>query len=181
MLDEQDIAKRCAKGDNVARRQLYEAYAGWMLGVCIRYVGNRDKAQDLLHDGFVKIFDKIVDYKWMGEGSLKAWMFRVQQNVILTYLRQQKSWGDEVVVSDLPDVEDEPEIASDIPPKIIAQMIASLPVGYRTVFNMYVVDGFSHRQIAEALGIKEKSSASQLSHARQLLATEINAWRRNNL
>lgn len=183
LVNEQDIALRCQQGDNEGRRQLYETYAGWMLGVCFRYVGDRDKAKDLMHDGIVQVLDRIGSFQWRGEGSLKAWIFKVQQNIVLMYLRQHKRLEEEIPIDDAPDINEEPEPgnADDIPGKVIAEMIAELPVGYRTVFNMYVVDGLSHRQIAEMIGIKEKTSASQLVHARRILAGKINEWRRNNI
>lgn len=183
MVNEQDIALRCLQGDNEGRRQLYETYAGWMLGVCFRYIGDRDKAKDLMHDGIVQVLDRIGSFQWRGEGSLKAWIFKVQQNIVLMYLRQHKRLEEEISIEDAPDITEDPEPGNvaDIPGKVIAEMIAELPVGYRTVFNMYVVDGLSHRQIAEMIGIKEKSSASQLVHARRILAGKINEWRRNNI
>ena len=153
-----------------------------MLGVCFRYVGDREKAQDLMHDGMMQVFERIGSFQWKGEGSLKAWIFKVQQNIVLMYLRQHKRLEEELSIDENPNIgeEPEPEGADDIPGKVIVQMIADLPIGYRTVFNMYVVDGLSHRQIAETIGIKEKSSASQLVHARQILASKINEWRKNN-
>lgn len=183
MITEKDIAERCKQGDRESQKLLYETYAGWLLGVCLRYVGDRDIAQDLLHDGFVQVFTHFGQFQWKGEGSLKAWLFRVQQNVVLMYLRKEKSSEDSVSLDDnlqLADVP-EPETVHDIPQKEILRMISELPTGYRTVFNMFVIDGYSHKDIAKMLGIQEKSSASQLVHAKRLLATRINAWRKENL
>ncbi|MDO4497385.1 MAG: RNA polymerase sigma factor [Bacteroidales bacterium] len=181
MSIEQDIAERFRRGDSQAGRLLYETYAGWLLGVCLRYVCDRNTAQDLLHDGFLQILTHASQFKWQGEGSLKAWVFRVQHNVILMHLREQEKihqlfTTDEPQLPDIP----EPETVADVPQAVILQMISKLPAVYRTVFNLYVIDGHSHREIAQLLGIKEKTSASQLVHAKRLLAEQINNWRKEN-
>lgn len=184
MNQEEDIARRCRQGDRNAQRQLYETYAGWLLGVCLRYVGDPMTAEDLLHDGFVHVFTHFGQFVWQGPGSLKAWLFRVQQNLLLQYLRQQSASGFLLSIDDCPQLTEEiaePEEIRDIPRKVLMRMIGELPTGYRTVFNLYVIDGHSHREIAQLLGINEKSSASQLVHARRLLASKINEWRKANL
>lgn len=173
----------CQKGERKAQQQLYETYAGWMLGVCLRYVGDQHTAEDLLHDGFVQALTHIGQFRWQGDGSLKAWLYKVQQNVILQHLRQQATRGEFLSIDENPQmVEDipEPERVGDIPRQVLMRMIGELPTGYRTVFNMFVIDGHSHREIAQLLGINERSSASQLVHARRLLASKINAWRKEN-
>lgn len=159
-------------------------YAGWLLGVCLRYVGHQEVAEDLLQDGFVQILTHMEQFSWQGQGSLKAWMFRVQQRVILQYLRKKNEQNEFVSFDDNPHLLDNipsPEDISGVPHKVLMQMIAELPLGYRMVFNLYVIDGLSHRDIAHELGIKEKSSASQLLRARHMLADKINTWKKKNL
>lgn len=182
MTDEQDLVLRCQKREQAACRQLYETYADYMYSVCYRYAGERSKAEDWMHDGFVKILTQINRFRWRGEGSLTAWVFSVQHNVIISHLRKEKHWKEtipieEAVQADAP----EPETTEDIPKEVLMQMIAELPTGYRTVFNLYVLEGRSHRDIAQLLGIQEKTSSSQLSHARRILAARIMAWRKENL
>lgn len=87
-MEEQELAERCRQGDNLARKELYERYAGRMLSVCLRYAGDRETAQDLMHDGFLKLFDFFDKFTWRGEGSLRAWMERVMVNTVLQYLRK---------------------------------------------------------------------------------------------
>lgn len=184
MTSEQYIAIHSAEGDIQAQRQLYETYAGWLLGICLRYVGDRDTAQDLMHDGIEQILSNITKFKWQGEGSLKAWIYRVMLNVVFAYLRKQKLSEDTISIDDNPDVvmhEPEPEAVRDIPQKELMNLISQLPTGYRAVFNLYVIEGRSHKEIGEILGINEKTSSSQLSHARRLLARKINDWRKENL
>lgn len=182
MSIEQDIAERFGRGDSQAAKLLYETYAGWLLGVCLRYVGDRQTAQDLLHDGFIQMLTHIRQFSWQGEGSLKAWIFKVQQHAILMHLRKQEQQADTLPIDDvkLADIP-EPETTRDIPHRVLMQLIAELPPGYRTVFNMYVIDGCSHKEIAQLLGIQERTSSSQLLHAKRLLAARINAWRKENL
>lgn len=183
MNNEEDIVRGCQKGERKAQQQLYETYAGWMLGVCLRYVGDSQIAEDLLHDGFVHVFTHIDQFRWQGKGSLKAWLHKVQQNIILQHLRQQSVHKVFLSIDENPQIVEEipePDVVRSIPPSVLMKMIRELPTGYRTVFNLFVIDGHSHREIAQLLGINEKSSASQLVHARRLLASKINAWRKEN-
>lgn len=183
MSKEEYIVLGCQRGEQKAQQQLYETYAGWMLGVCLRYVGDHATAEDLLHDGFVQAFTHFDQFRWKGEGSLKSWLFKVQQNIIIQHFRRQATHCVYLSIDDNPLlVEDvsEPEDISSIPRSVLMKMIGELPTGYRMVFNLFVIDGHSHREIAQLLGIKEKSSASQLVHARKLLASKIKAWRKEN-
>lgn len=183
MSNEEALAQSCREGDRRAQQTLYETYAGILYGMCLRYIGDPERAKDLLHDGFVQVLTHFDSFAWRGEGSLRAWLTSVQRNVILMYLRHERqvelvSMDDQPeLLADVP----EPETVADIPPGELARLIAELPVGYRTVFNLYVIDGLSHREIAQQLGINEKSSASQLVHARRQLSAKIEAWRKENL
>ena len=177
------MAQRCQEGDRRAQQTLYETYAGLLYGMCLRYISDPDRAKDLLHDGFVQVLTHFDSFTWRGEGSLRAWLTSVQRNVILMYLRHERQ-VELVSMDDQPELlayVPEPETIKDIPPNVLARLIAELPVGYRTVFNLYVIDGLSHREIAQQLGINEKSSASQLVHARRQLSAKIEAWRKENL
>ena len=183
MISEAELTERCKRGDNAARKLLYETYASYLLGVCLRYVGNRNTAEDLLHDGFIKIFSHFDQFEYLHEGSLKSWMFKVQQNVVLQHLRKNIEWQDVVSLDKNEELTNitEPETVKDIPKRELVRLIAELPDGYRTVFNMFVIDGLSHKEIAKTLGIQEKSSASQLFRARKMLAERIIKWRNENL
>ena len=103
-MEEQELAERCRQGDNRARKLLYEQYAGRMLTICLRYVGDRDTAQDLLHDGFLKIFGSFDKFTWRGEGSLRAWMERVMVNLALQYLRKNDIISQSSSLEELSDV-----------------------------------------------------------------------------
>lgn len=179
---EQELAERCRRGENPARRELYERYAGRMLGICIRYAGDRDTAQDLMHDGFLKIFDSFDKFVYRGEGSLRAWMDRVMVNVALQYLRRNDVLSQAAELDKTPEAYDEPDasVADVIPTEVLMRFIGELPTGYRTVLNLYVFEEKSHKEIARLLGINEKSSASQLTRAKAALAVKINGWMRKN-
>lgn len=174
-MDEAELANRCRVGDNQARKELYELYAERMLCLCFRYAGDMDTAHDLLHDGFLKVFSSISSYTYKGEGSLRAWLSRVFTNLSLEYLRRKDLLRQGISldeVADLPDEATEPD-ADSLSIDVLMGFVMDLPSGYRTVFNLYVFEEWSHKEIAVLLHINEKSSASQLVRARKLLATRI--------
>lgn len=181
-MEEQELTERCRAGDNLARKELYERYAGRMLCVCLRYAGDRETAQDLMHDGFLKLFDSFDKFTWRGEGSLRAWMERVMVNTALQYLRRNDVMNQAAALEDAPEAYEEPDASSidAIPQQILMRFISELPAGYRTVFNLYVFEEKSHKEIARLLGINEKSSASQLTRAKASLATRVREWMKEN-
>lgn len=181
-MEEQELAERCRQGDNLARKELYERYAGRMLSVCLRYAGDRETAQDLMHDGFLKLFDSFDKFTWRGEGSLRAWMERVMVNTVLQYLRKNDVMNQSSALENAPEAYEEPEGSSIdvIPQKVLMQFISELPAGYRTVFNLYIFEEKSHKEIARLLGINEKSSASQLTRAKATLAAKVREWMKRN-
>jgi len=182
-MEEQELAENCLRGDDKARRLLYERYADRMFAVCLRYAGDRALAEDLLHDGFLKIYESFYKFTWRGEGSLRAWMERVMINTVLQYFRKQDVLNQSVDLDEVPDVYIEPEAAdmAEISASQLMRFVSELPVGYRTVFNLYVFEGKSHKEIAQLLGIQEKSSASQLARAKAVLAAEVNEWMKNHV
>ena len=148
-----------------------------MLAVCYRYVGDIDEAHDVLHDAFIKIFS---NFTFRGECSLATWMTRVMMTQSIDYLRRKQRFNQLIVSDDhLPDVVDEAETAesgSQLSEEILMQFVAELPDGCRTVFNLYVFEEKSHKEIARLLHIKENSSTSQLHRAKSLLAKRIKEY-----
>lgn len=181
-MEEQELSVRCRHGDNRARKELYEQYAGRMLGICLRYAGDRDTAQDLVHDGFIKIFGSFDKFTWRGDGSLRAWMERVMVNTALQFLRKNDVMSQSIELEEVPEVLEEPDASAieTIPHEVLMLFIRELPDGYRTVFNLYTFEDKSHREIAQELGINEKSSASQLFRAKNALAKRVKEWLMNN-
>ncbi len=177
-MEDFELSEQCRLGNNRARKELYERYAGRMLGVCHRYAGDRDTAQDLVHDGFIKIFNSFDKFTWRGEGSLKAWIERVMVNTALQHLRKNDVLTQSVWLDDVQTVYEEPDASEieAIPQKILMKFIEELPAGYRTVFNLYTFEDMPHKEIARMLGINEKSSASQLFRAKSALAKRVKEW-----
>lgn len=170
-LSERELLRLVRSGDPTGTRALYERYVGYLTAVCSRYVPDRAAVKDILQDAFISIFTRITDFEFRGEGSLRAWMTRIVVNAALKSLRGS---GRLSYVEELPDREQEDlETLPQVPPAILADMIKALPDGYRTVFNLFVFEKKSHKEIAELLGIKENSSASQFFRARALLARQI--------
>ncbi len=177
-LSEAELLNLVRSGDASGMRAFYERYVGFLTAVCSRYVPDRAAVKDILQEVFVKAFDRIGSFEYRGEGSVKAWMHRIVVNDSLKFLRAN---GKMKYVDDLPDVEDEQmDSLPDVPVAVLAEMIKSLPDGYRTVFNLFVFEKKSHREIAELLGIKEDSSASQFFRARAMLAKKIKEYVKKN-
>ena len=179
-MDEQDLARRCAHGDNVARRELYETYGSRLLALCRRYARDVAEAEDLMQDVFVKIFRVIGRFRWTRPGSLYSWMARVALNLAFDSAKKRRRLARELVnVEALAEtVEDDPgyEETMSVPAEVLQGMIAALPEGYRTVFTLYCIEELSHKEIAALLGIKEKSCSANLARARAALATAIRAY-----
>ena len=174
--EEQILAEGCQKGENTARKELYDRFAGRLLAICMRYVGDRETAEDLVHDAFIKIFGAFDRFSYRGPGSLRAWIERITVNFALEWLRNRNRLGtlelDEGrAAAEI--AEPEPGEVARIPQEVLMRFVAELPDGYRTVFNLYCIEERSHKEIAELLGINEKSSSSQLFRARTLLARRI--------
>lgn len=160
------------RGDRRSQKAIYDLLSGKMFAVCLRYMGDRDSAEDILQDGFVTLFSKLDSYT--GAGSFEGWARRVFVNTALMSLRKKdalKNSDDVEVARNLSS--EEPTAIQKIGHKDLLKMIEELPPGFRTVFNMYVIEGFSHKEIAEALGISETTSRSQLQRARVLLQSRI--------
>ncbi len=166
------IIDRCRKGDRSAQKKLYDYLAPKMFAVCLRYMGDRMPAEDILQDGFITLFSKLDSYS--GEGSFEGWARKIFVNTALMSLRKT----DALKLSG--DLEEAGNLSSDISTQIqnigykeIMKIVMKLPDGYRTVFNMFVVEGFSHKEIAQALNISEVTSRSQLQRARMILQEKI--------
>ncbi len=174
LMSEPELVRGCKQGDNAARKELYELYAPGMLCLCYRYIGHTEEAHDLLHDGFLKVFASISAFTYQGEGSLRAWMSRVFVNLALERLRKRDLLREGVSLEQVGDQASEPEPDADrLSIERLMHLIGELPAGYRTVFNLYVFEEWSHKEIAACLKINEKSSSSQLFRARKILAARI--------
>ncbi len=174
--NEIELIKGCRAGENSARKQLYTLYSNQMLAICYRYTGDMDAAHDVLHDGFIKIF---THFSFRGDSSLSTWITKVMITQSLDYLRKQKRINKVMAYEEeYPEVVDGSlaENYDKISEEQLLVFIAELPEGCRTVFNLFVLEGKSHKEIAELLHIKEHSSTSQLHRAKSLLIKKINEY-----
>ena len=176
-MDEHQLVKDCLKGKPEAQRQLYEQYARNMLGVCYRYTKSVSDAEDVLQDGFVRVFTNLEQFKFQGE--LGAWVHRIMVNTALNFLKKNKRYRDEMVFTEHPlhpVTNDNPAIHIDA--KELAELIRQLPQGYQAIFNLHAVEGYTHVEIGVMLGISDSTSRSQYARARALL---ISWMERNSL
>lgn len=177
MENDIELIEDCRAGKDSARKRLYTLYAQQMLAVCYRYTGDMDAAHDVLHDGFIKIFTR---FTFRGECSLRNWVTRVMVTQAIDYLRRQQRFAQLLVSEErLPDVPDEVaavEVGCALSEEVLMGFVAELPDGCRTVFNLFVFEEKTHREIAELLHIKEHSSTSQLHRAKSLLAKRIKEY-----
>jgi RNA polymerase sigma factor (sigma-70 family) len=177
VTDEKSLIEGCLNGYESYRYELYKRYAGKMFVVCKRYSGSREDAQDYLQDSFVRIFAKLDTYNF--KGSLEGWIRRVCVHTCLNHLRSRKLYADiseDAPIADL----GIPDAMSNMSEAELLQMIQNLPHGYRTVFNLYAIDGYDHGEIAETLGITEGTSRSQLAKARAHLRNALEKQKKTN-
>lgn len=175
MGDHQQLIKNCLKGQAAAQKQLYSEFAPLMLGVCYRYTKSLQDAEDVLQDGFVRVFKFLDQYN--REGELGAWIRRIMVNTALNYLKQSKKYQHDLLFdkTELHIVsQDDPEMLLNA--KDLAELIRQLPTGYQTIFNLYAIEGYSHLEIGQMMGISENTSRSQYMRARHLLIS----WLTNN-
>ncbi len=171
--DEQKLITGCKKGETWAQKQVYELYASAMFSVCVRYVSDRETARDLLQDGFIKIFTKADTFSEIG--SFAGWIRRIFVTTALEYLRQNKALLES---SSLDDVDylienEDVSVLDKISSDDLMNCVSNLPNGYRTVFNLYALEGYSHAEIAEMLNISENTSRSQFMRARKILQEKV--------
>lgn len=167
IFSDSDLIEGCLKGDRTMQRELYERFAPKMYGVCLRYAGNAEEAEDILQEGFIKVYNKVGSFR--REGSFEGWIRRIFVNTAIEHYRKK------IYLQPIGDYEENSiegqylSVLDHLAEKDIIQLVQQLSPGYRTVFNMYVIEGYTHRQIAEELGISEGTSKSQLSRAKQIL------------
>lgn len=178
-IEDLELARLCARGDDKARKEMYTRYAGSLYAICIRYVGDRELARDLMHDSMIRIYDTIGKYR--PTGTLKSWMSRVTVNIVIDHMRKERKF---LIVPLEGEQEKIPEPSAEemrtVPKEELIRMISALPEAKRMIFNLFCVEGYSHKDISKMLGIKEKTSSSLLFKAREQLAGNIKDYLRNN-
>lgn len=177
LLSEKELIRLIVSGDISAKKRLYCQYAGYLVGVCARYVSDYEEVKDIIQEVFLKTFSSIDRFDYRGDGSLLGWMTKITVNESLKFLKNRYRFEEisVIVEEDHEIAEESPEIGG-IPPTELHTMIKELPPGYRTILNLYVFEEKSHKEIASLLGIKESTSASQFHRAKNLLAEKIKKY-----
>lgn len=176
----QDIEKHILQlfhnGDPSAMQTLYASFAGYVAGVCSRYAGNKEDLHDVMQESFIKIMTKLSSFHYRGKGSLKAWIGKIAVNESLRFIKQSNPFMyADIDTHQTAETEEEPDV-SKLTMQEMASLIEQLPIGYRTVFNLYAIDGHSHKEIATMLNISPSTSASQFLRARHMLAATITLY-----
>jgi len=167
-MTEENLIKKCASGNSLAQKTFYEKFAGKMMGVCLRYTKDYEEAQDVMQDAFIKIFGKLSEYE--KKGSLEGWVRRIVVNTALDSYRKNKKHQQNVAVETVDYMlENKTYIIEELNANDLLVIIKTLPAGYQMVFNLFAIEGYSHKEIAERLNITESTSKSQFSRAKKQL------------
>ncbi|MCX6287038.1 MAG: sigma-70 family RNA polymerase sigma factor [Bacteroidetes bacterium] len=160
-----EVLDQCLLNEPRGQEALYKAYSARMYGICLRYAGNRMEAEDILQEGFIKVFKNLSHLH--SREALDAWIRRIMVNTAINYYTKQLKFQNEVSLKyDSSDATIQEDALSKLSYNELLRILQGLPTGYRTVFNLYVIDGYSHREIGEMLGIAENTSKSQLWRAK---------------
>ena len=169
-MDDATLINDCVKGNAKAQKMLFDKFAPKMMTVCLRYSSDSMDAEDVLQDGFVKVFNKIVDFKM--DGSLEGWIRRIMVNTALDAIRKNKKYAMDANIDDVGYKISNSESASDnMEAEDLMKLVNSMPDGYKLVFNLFAIEGYSHKEIGELMNISENTSKSQYSRARSYLRT----------
>lgn len=166
-----DLLEGCKKGERKAQELLYKLLAPKMMGVCMRYAKDREEAEDTLQTGFVKVFQKVSEFR--NDGSFEGWIRRIMVNTAIESYRKNQRMLNVIDIDDAPDIQQSVFDMNTLETRDLFRLIEQLSGGYRLVFNMYVIEGYSHKEIGEQLGITEGASKSQLSRAKAILREKI--------
>lgn len=179
--EEERWLRKALDGDNTATEWIYRRHVRYLSALCSRYITEDEDIRDVLQESFIKIFTSLGSFKYRGEGSLKAWIAKITLNETLKFVRNNSRLPiDSIDDKDTNIADGDSMETEDIPTDVLHKFIRELPDGYRTVFNLYVIDDKSHKEIAQLLGIKENTSASQLHKAKSMLAQKIKLYRTIN-
>ncbi|MCB0527697.1 MAG: sigma-70 family RNA polymerase sigma factor [Saprospiraceae bacterium] len=170
-MSESEIIQGCLRGSAQYQRALYERFAGKMYAVCLRYARSQADAADILQEGFLKVYSKLDQFQF--QGSFEGWIRRIMVNTALRTYQKQRFDHEYSGYEQLPDSPVDPDAISSLSEAELLRLIGRLPEGYRVVFNLVAIEGYSHAEVAESLGIQESTSRSQLTKARRWLCEQI--------
>jgi RNA polymerase sigma-70 factor (ECF subfamily) len=171
-MNDEEMLKGCMANEERAQKHLFDRYSRVMTGVCMRYADRYEEAQDMVQNGFIKVFKKINTFS--GTGSLEGWIRKIMVNTALDYLRSNKNYRFNLQVEEVDyKLEKKEHTESQLQADFLLELINGLPIGYKTVFNLYAIEGYTHKEIGEKLDISENTSKSQYSRARSLLQKQL--------
>jgi len=177
MIHDSEIVKGCLKGSLKMQKALYDRFASKMLGVCLRYARDTEEAEDMLQEGFIKVFLKLGEFR--GEGSFEGWIRRIMVNTAINYYMRFKKHLYQQDLKEIEEITEDQQVVFDhLHVKDLLTLVQNLPVGYRTVFNLYEIEGYQHKEIAEMMDISVSTSKTQLLHARRLLQKRLGSYSR---
>lgn len=168
-MNDEQLVKKCLEKDSLAQKQLFDSFSRKMMGVCLRYTKDAEEAQDVLQIGFVKVFEKL--HLFNNEGSLEGWIRKVVINTALDQIRKNKKFENNIDLAavDYQIPSENENVLGQLSVNDLLKIIQAMPTGFRTVFNMYAIEGYSHQEIADQLNISINTSKSQYSRARVYL------------
>jgi RNA polymerase sigma-70 factor (ECF subfamily) len=173
------IIQGCLKGDRIFQKKLFDRFSGKMLAVCMRYAKHKMEAEDLLQDGFVKVFMNLHQFK--NDGPFEQWVRRIMINNAIKKFHKKSSQMELYNVEMVQEMSEQPEIIDQFAERELLDIIAELPDGYRMVFNLYAIEGFSHKEISQTLHIEESTSRSQLVKARKVLQDKLMKYQKSTI
>ncbi len=168
---EKDLIKACLQGDRIAQRDIFNMYAGKMMAVCLRYSRHKQEAEDILQDSFVKVFTYMKDYEHVG--SFEGWIRKIIINTAIKNNTKKSVSHEDIGLENVKEDSAGPEIFSLLSEEELVKLISSLPDGYKMVFNLFAIEGYTHKEISELLNIEESTSRSQLVKARRILQDKV--------
>jgi len=170
-LDEYELVRACRREERSAQEALYARFSRRMFAVCLRYARHRSEAEDFLQEGFIRVFDKLGDFRL--EGSLEGWVRRIMVHTCINHLRKKSVRGEVLGAVHAPERSEMPSAPGNLGQAELLALVQELPDGYRAVFNLFAIEGYDHAEIAELLGIAEGTSRSQLAKARMVLQRRL--------
>jgi len=173
-MSEKELIEGAKKRDPRCQRALFDRYATTLMGVCLRYCRNQVEAEDALQESFIRIFDKLKLYDY--KGSFEGWMRRLTVNVALKGYQRKRFTHEQSGLEAIPDQPSDPSAYARLGEQELLKLVAALPEGYRMVFNLYAIEGYSHKEVANMMKISEGTSKSQLFHAKKKLKNQLRAW-----
>lgn len=171
-MNDQELAKGCLEGRREAQQMLWKLNSRKMMSVCLRYCDSREEAEDVLQEGFIKVFEKIG--QWQGSGPLGGWIRTIMVNTALTHIRSRSKWRNSVDLDAAEELDaEEVDAVSKMNEQTLMKLIDAMPTGYKTVFNLFAIEGYGHKEIGDALGISENTSKTQFLKAKHWLKKNL--------